>query len=79
MSRKLTAFARDVGRESEVIVEVNSAPNMELSTLEGSALSSSPLLSDSQEESLLRDMHFQSTSQVSKNINSFYNYNVYLS
>ncbi len=72
MSGKLTG-ARDVGRESEAIVEVNSAPNMELSTLEGSELSLSPLLCDSQEESLLRDMHFQSTLQVSKNINSFYN------
>ena len=38
MSGKLTAFARDVGRQSEaIIVEVNSAPNMELSTLEGLA------------------------------------------
>lgn len=93
MSKQVTAFARDVGRETE-----SSADSLSNTVLERTAALSpllsnsqeeillrdlpSPLLSNSQEETLLRDIryeHFQSTStsQVSKNRNTFYNCNVY--
>ena len=91
MSRQLTAFARDVGRETGSSEDL--LPNTELQRTATVSDSQeeillrdlpSPLLSNSQEECLLRDIrygHFQSTStsQVSKIINTFHNCNVYFS
>ena len=77
MSEKLTAFARDAGRKSNL--DSDQSNIIQSCELERSEISLSPLLTNSQEENILRDIHFQSTSnsQVSKNINSFYNCNVY--
>ena len=83
MSRQLTAFARDVGRETGSSKDL--LPNTELQRTATVSNSQeeillrdlpSPLLSNSQEECLLRDIrygHFQSTStsQVSKNVDTF--------
>ena len=72
MSRQLTAFARDAGRETGSCEDL--LPNTELQRTATVSNSQeeillrdlpSPLLSNSQEECLLRDIrygHFQSTS-----------------
>ena len=76
MSETLTAFARDGGNEGHSILQASShtALTEDLASVQ---LPESPLLTNSQEEYLFRDVHIQPTSQIAKNSNTFYNCNVY--